>query len=125
MELRTTYRVCCGRVVLKPSGRLCILECSLQRLIRDLLDGGHRRFVLNLADVRYIDCWGLGQLITIRGWIENVHGDLTLCSLGKEIRKLFQITKLDCVFQIETSDNPIDNNLTVLRRSDYDFVDRQ
>ncbi|MBI4475272.1 MAG: STAS domain-containing protein, partial [Acidobacteria bacterium] len=65
MALAITSRIVSGVVIVDVSGRLCFLEFALRDHINGLLVEGHRKFVLNLADVPYIDSFGLGQLITI------------------------------------------------------------
>ena len=81
------------------SGRLCFLEVALRDHINGLLAEGHRDFVLNLADVPYIDSFGLGQLITVRTSIRMRGGQLILLRPTENVQKLLQITKLNSIFQ--------------------------
>jgi|SRR5439155_18074390 len=100
MSLAITSRLVSGVVIMDMSGRLCVLEVALRQQINELLDEGHRDFVLNLADVPYIDSFGLGQLLTIWTSIRSSGGQLILLRPTDHVQKLFQITKLNSVFHI-------------------------
>src|SRR5262245_16137406 len=92
-------------VVLDLSGRITIGEGTLilRDSIKKLLDDGDRKFLLNLADVDYIDSSGLGELVTSFTTVRNQNGRLKLLNLTRRVRDLLQITKLLTVF--ETFDN--------------------
>ena len=98
--LSITTRITSGVVNVDMSGRLCFLEVALLRRVNELLEAGHREFVLNLADVPYIDSFGLGQLIAIWSSIRSRSGQMTLLRPTDQVLKLFQITKLDGVFHL-------------------------
>lgn len=100
MSLAITSRIVSGIVIVDMSGRLCFLDVALCEHINELLEEGHRDFVLNLADVPYIDSFGLGQLITIWTSIRSRGGELILLRPTDHVQKLFQITKLNTVFHI-------------------------
>jgi anti-sigma B factor antagonist len=101
MELKITTRVVSPTVVLDLSGRLCIVDRSLQERINSLLAEGLRDFTLDLADVSYIDSFGLGQLVGIWTSIQNRSGRVKLARPNERIRKLLHITRLDTVFEIQ------------------------
>ena len=100
MALALKSRIVSGVVIVDMSGRLCFLEVALLAHVNELLEAGHREFVLNLADVPYIDSFGLGQLISIWTSIRSKSGQLTLLRPTDQVRRLFQITKLDSVFHL-------------------------
>jgi len=100
MPLSIKTRIASGVVIVDMSGRLCFLEVALRDRVNELLDAGHREFVLNLADVPYIDSFGLGQLIAIWTSIRSKSGQMTLLRPTDHVRRLFQITKLDSVFHL-------------------------
>ena len=100
MSLSVTTRIESGVIMVDVSGRLCFLETALLDRVNELLEAGHREFVLNLAHVPYIDSFGLGQLISIWTSIGRKCGQLTLIRPTDHVRKLFQITKLDSVFHV-------------------------
>ena len=100
MSLAITSRIVSGVVMVDVSGRLCVSQISLREDINELLEEGHRHFVLNLANVPYIDSFGLGQLITIWSSVRSRGGELILLRPTDHVQKLLQITRLNSVFQI-------------------------
>jgi anti-sigma B factor antagonist len=87
-------------VILDLTGRLWILDLPLRDLMVGLLTDGNRHFVLNLGNVEYIDSSGLGQLITIWSSVRNKGGHMTVLSPTKRVERLFEITRLNKVFEI-------------------------
>jgi anti-sigma B factor antagonist len=88
-------------VILDLSGRITLGEGTV--VIRDalqkLLAAGDRKFVMNLADVDYIDSAGLGELVTAFTTVRATEGgQVKLLNLTRRIRDLLQITKLLTVF---------------------------
>jgi anti-sigma B factor antagonist len=92
-------------VILDLGGRITIGEGTLilRNEIQKLLDAGNSKFLLNLADVDYIDSSGLGELVTSFTTVRNKNGQLKLLNLTHRVRDLLQITKLLTVF--DTFDN--------------------
>jgi anti-sigma B factor antagonist len=88
-------------VILDLSGRITIGEGTLvlRQQIQRLLSGGDRKFLLNLADVDYIDSSGLGELVTSFTTVRNNDGQLKLLNLTRRVQDLLQITKLLTVFE--------------------------
>jgi anti-sigma B factor antagonist len=88
-------------VILDLSGRITMGEGTL--ILRDhiqkLLNAGDRKFLLNLADVNYIDSSGLGELVTSFTTVRNQEGQLKLLNLTRRVQDLLQITKLLTVFE--------------------------
>ena len=88
-------------VILDLSGRITMGEGAV--IVRDnlqkLLDAGDRKFLVNLADVDYIDSSGLGELVVAFTTVRNHGGQLKLLNLTKRVRDLLQITKLLTVFE--------------------------
>src|SRR5436309_5566083 len=87
-------------VVLDLFGRLWIMDLPLRDKMNGFLNDGNRRFVLNLAGVQYIDSSGLGQLVSIWVSVKNRRGHLTLLNPVKRVRRLFEITRLNTIFEI-------------------------
>ena len=88
-------------IIVDTSGRLTLGEgtSTLRMKIRELVDGGSRRFVLNMADVTYIDSSGLGELIAAHTTVTRVGGEMKLLNLGKRVHDLLKLTKLYTVFE--------------------------
>src|SRR5246500_4799374 len=84
------------------SGRISLGEGSalLRKTIRDLLEGGQTRILLNLGDVNYIDSSGIGELVSGFTAVRSRNGELKLLNLTKKVHDLLQITKLFTVFDV-------------------------
>ena len=87
-------------VVLDLVGRLWVLDLPLGDLVNGILIEGRHNFVLNLAGVDYIDSSGLGQLISIWALIRSRGGHMTILNPSKRVQRLFEITRLNAVFEI-------------------------
>jgi anti-sigma B factor antagonist len=100
MALTIQQRNVSDVTVLDLSGRLWILDLPLRDLVNGILSQGCHSCVLNLTGVDYIDSSGLGQLITIWSSIRNRGGYMTILNPNKRILRLFEITRLNTVFEI-------------------------
>ena len=89
-------------VILDLSGRITMGEGTLvlRDQIQKLLTSGDRKFLLNLADVNYIDSSGLGELVTSFTTVRNQGAELKLLNLTHRVQDLLQITKLLTVFEV-------------------------
>jgi anti-sigma B factor antagonist len=93
-------------VILDLSGRITMGEGTviLRDRIQKLLAAGDRKFLLNLADVDYIDSSGLGELVSSFTTVRNQQGQLKLLNLTRRVQDLLQITKLLTVFEVFNSE---------------------
>jgi anti-sigma B factor antagonist len=84
------------------SGKISLGEGSalLRKTIRELLDDGQTKILLNLGDVNYIDSSGIGELVSGFTAVRNRNGELKLLNLTKKVHDLLQITKLFTVFDV-------------------------
>ena len=89
-------------MIVDASGRITLGDGSamLRKTIRQLLEEGHAKIVLNLADVDYIDSSGIGELVSAYTAVRNKSGELKLLHLTKKVHDLLQITKLFTVFEV-------------------------
>lgn len=87
-------------LVVDLSGKLTVGEpvLVLRETIRTQLNGGSRKFVLNLGGVSYIDSSGLGELVAVYTSVRNKGGDVKLLHLTTKAKDLLQMTKLLTVF---------------------------
>jgi anti-sigma B factor antagonist len=84
------------------SGRISLGEGSalLRKTVRDLLENGQNKILLNLGDVNYIDSSGIGELVSGFTAVRSRKGELKLLNLTKKVHDLLQITKLFTVFDV-------------------------
>jgi anti-sigma B factor antagonist len=93
--------------VLDISGRITLGEgnVALREIVRDLADKGHRRIVLNLAEVQYIDSSGIGELVKTHTTLRNQNGNLKLANLSQRVHQLLELTRLSSVFDIHEDEH--------------------
>src|SRR5215467_11642697 len=101
--MKSSTRQVDGVTIVDLSGRITLGEGSviLRDTVRDLLSMGHKKILLNLGDVNYIDSSGIGELVSAVTTSKNQGGELKLLHLTKKVHDLLQITKLYTVFDIK------------------------
>ena len=106
--MQIEQRVVGDVVVLDLKGKITLGEGDelLKDKVNSLLNQGHKKIILNLADVPYIDSAGLGEIVRTYTTVSRQGGSLKLLNLTKRITDLLSITKLLTVF--ETYDNEAD-----------------
>ncbi len=102
MNLKMHTRTESGVLIIDLNGRITIGEgsVSIRDEVRQALEEGFRKILLNLGDVSYIDSAGLGELISAYTSVKNRNGELKLLNLTKRVHDLMQITKLYTVFDV-------------------------
>jgi anti-sigma B factor antagonist len=98
IEIRTVGNV----RILDCSGKITLGEgtMSIRNTVRDILQSGVKKIVLNLADISYIDSSGIGELVSTYTTVLNSGGQLKLLNLTKKLKELLAITKLLTVFDV-------------------------
>jgi anti-sigma B factor antagonist len=88
--------------VVDAVGRITLGEgaSTFRDTIRDLAASGHKKLLLNLAEVSYIDSSGIGELVSGFTTVANQGGSVKLLNLTKRVQDLLQITKLYTVFEV-------------------------
>jgi len=88
--------------VVDVAGRITLGEGSsaLREALRDLVSKDHKKILLNLGEVTYIDSSGIGELVSGFTTVTNAGGQLKLLGLNKRVKDLLQITKLYTVFDV-------------------------
>jgi anti-sigma B factor antagonist len=76
---------------------------ELKQKVLDELETGARKFLVDFAGTGYIDSSGLGVLVSLSKKIREVGGELRLANLNDDLRTLFELTKLDTLFQIASN----------------------
>ncbi len=83
-------------IVLDMDGKLMIGDGDilLREKVEDLVEAGHRRVVLDLADVPYVDSAGLGEIVRCYTALQRKNGRLKLRNPSRRIQDLLKVTKL-------------------------------
>ncbi len=69
-----------------------------------VLDSKAKKVVINLSNVAYVDSSGLATLVEALQKIKGSGGRLRLTSLSAKVKSLFEITKLEKLFEIFASE---------------------
>ena len=101
-------------VVLDLKGKLTIGEGDelLKERISNLVQQGHRKLLLNLEGVPYVDSAGLGEIVRTYTTVSRQGGKLKLVNLTKRITDLLSITKLLTVFETYESEDEAVNSFS-------------
>jgi anti-sigma B factor antagonist len=86
--------------ILDLKGKMTLGEGDelLKDKINSLASQGHKKLVLNLEGVPYIDSAGLGEIVRTYTSISRQGGKLKLLNISKRIYDLLVITKLVTIF---------------------------
>jgi anti-sigma B factor antagonist len=105
-KIQMTTRHIGDVAVLEIIGRITLGEGNvmLREIIRELIDKGNRKIVINLGEVQYVDSAGVGELVKTHTTLRNQGGQLRLVNLNKRVNDLLQMTRLAAVFDIETDE---------------------
>ncbi len=74
-----------------PTVRIALLDMSKQK---------PQRLVVDLAEVAYMDSSGVATLIEALQQQRKHQGRMILCGLQPKVRSIFEIARLDLVFEI-------------------------
>lgn len=70
----------------------------LRQKVKDLIDAGTRKMVIDFADVPYIDSTGLGFLAGSRVTAQNAGVNLVLSSINQHVKKILDGVRLTPFF---------------------------
>ena len=73
---------------------------QVKKAFDKLIQTKSEKVLINLQKVSYIDSSGLATLVEILKNFKNFGGKLKLCNLSNKVKSLFEITKLEKLFDI-------------------------
>jgi len=73
---------------------------ELKQKVLEELEDGAKKVVVDFTNTGYIDSSGLGVLVSLSKKIREQGGELRLAGLNEDLRTLFELTKLDTLFEI-------------------------
>ena len=102
LSVKLTTRQVGDVTVVDAAGRITLGDgaSAFRDTIRDLASSGHKKLLLNLAEVSYIDSSGIGEMVSGFTTVTNQGGQVKLLNLTKRVKDLLQITKLYTVFEV-------------------------
>lgn len=106
VKMEATTRQVEGVTIVDVVGRITLGEGNvvIREIVRDLLEKGNRKIILNLGRVDYVDSSGVGELVRTYTTIRNQGGQLNLVNLSKRVQELLQMTRLHMVLPIATDE---------------------
>ena len=100
------------RIIVEKSAHVTVLHCH-GRIVSGIETRSLRKavmsqslvktIVLDLGEVSFIDARGLGVLLELRQWTRPKNIDFKLTNVQRLVRQVFEITRLDTVFDISPS----------------------
>jgi anti-sigma B factor antagonist len=90
-----------GVVVLQVAGKLMggPDADSFQDQIKQILDGGGRKILVDLGDVSWVNSTGLGILIAGHSTVTKSGGELKLCKVSRRVESILMVTRLNMIFE--------------------------
>jgi anti-sigma B factor antagonist len=73
---------------------------QLKKAFDKLVQAKSQKVVINLQKVGYVDSSGLATIVEILKNFRGFGGKLKLCNLSNKVKSLFEITKLEKLFDI-------------------------
>lgn len=103
MELSVTRKE--GMLVITPKFKRidASVATDFKAKLLEFLDNGDKMIVINLSEVDFIDSSGLGALVLILRKI-GPDGRIKLCKLNEGVKSIFELTRLDEVFEIHKTE---------------------
>ena len=116
--MKITSREVHAVTVLDITGRIVLGDetASLRDTVRDLLAADKKKIILNLAEVAYIDSWGVGQLVSSWTTVRQSGGELKLLNLTQKVLDVLHVTRLYSVFDVK------DDEFSAVKSFDYFFA---
>ncbi len=104
MDLSTSATAADGWTVLHVAGEIDVLSAPVLRSrLDDQIRAGNNRLVIDLSEVRFMDSMGLGVLVGRLKFVRIHRGTIVLAGPSERVRRVFDITGLDKVFDIYDS----------------------
>lgn len=90
-----------GLIVCRIEGEIDINSSpDIKKAFDKLISKKTPRIVINLSKVNYVDSSGLATLVEILKNMRTYGGKMRITNLSPKVRGLFEITKLDRLFEI-------------------------
>ncbi len=76
---------------------------NFKEIVFKEIESGTRKLIISFENVEYLDSSFLGALVAILKNLVPKNGRLTLIELNNDIRNLFELTRLDKIFDLKNS----------------------
>jgi anti-sigma B factor antagonist len=79
---------------------------QLREAVIKEIESGARSIVIDFVDTGYVDSAGLGVLVSLSKKVREASASLRLVNLNEDLRTLFELTRLDTLFDLDGSMEP-------------------
>jgi len=76
---------------------------NFKEIVFKEIESGSTKIIISFEHVEYLDSSFLGALVAILKKLVALQGKLTLIELNNDIRNLFELTRLDKIFDLKNS----------------------
>jgi len=103
MEILTTDKD--NATILSLTGRIDTATApELEQAINKVIDGGHRKVLLDFTGVTYISSGGLRVLLATAKKLKNPGDRFAICGLSAEVLKILKLAGFTSIFSIYPSE---------------------
>lgn len=100
--------------IIQPEGILDSVHANnLRREILDLINSGVKIVLVNLQDITFMNSSGMGALVATLKAVKAAGGQLALCSLSDQVRIIFELSRMDRIFQVFSDRQEFEAKYTV------------
>jgi anti-sigma B factor antagonist len=99
--MRISTEVRSGVVIVNPKGNLMGAPETedFRKIVKEHLEAGVTKFIIDLSDVKWMNSLGLGALISAYTSVKNKEGLMVITNVSDKVKSVFMITQLIKVFQ--------------------------
>ncbi|HEU5336418.1 MAG TPA: STAS domain-containing protein [Terriglobales bacterium] len=94
-------------VVVDCAGRLTLTDSHtrLRDLVHVFTSNGRKKFLINLAEVEFVDSDGLGELTRCYSMVRQAGGEMKLVHVQKRVQALLELTRLINLFEVYSAED--------------------
>ena len=97
--------------VVQPVGILDDIRAGqLRREVGEVVASGATKVLIDLKDVTFVNSSGLSALVSALKTVRTSGGKLSLCSVNEQVKMLFQLTRMDQVFEVFSDRDEFEKN---------------
>jgi len=88
-------------ITIQPSGVLDNSNADkMHTSVNDAISKGADKILLDFQDVSFMNSFAIGTLVDSLKTAKNKGKSLFVCSLGPQMKMIFELTKLDNIFEV-------------------------
>jgi anti-sigma B factor antagonist len=104
MELNLSIQYHGDRALIQVGGEVDLATCpQLQAVVVELVDRGFHQLIVDLEQVSFLDCAGIGVLVDARQRVQAHDGSLRLVRPRPLVWRVLALTGMTTVFPIDSS----------------------